>query len=242
MREEFMSYHPDEHGSGRRAQGKTPWIVAAIIIMLLVTWVIMRTNDRLSQIPDINGSITIEADPETRIYIGDQLVGTGRATCTCAELFGDEEHLPLAIELPLPVGTISPELISGPGAKLLEKDFIMGSQSDGLRDWADRYLIRRSDGSLDHVMIIGHEFKRSNEPPWAYVILLRLRKGAKPSTTYFTHNSAQSTMDSKPSFIKLLGRSPTVMDELWRFGPQARPDKFDDEIKTKGLWEPGEAK
>jgi hypothetical protein len=239
MREEFMSYHPDEHGSGRRAQGKTPWIVGAIIIMLLVTWLIIKTNDRLSQIPDIGGSITIEADPETRIYIGDQLAGTGRAKFTCAELFGDEKNLPLAIELPSPARNISPELVSGPGAKLLKKNFIMGAYSTGSSDWADSYLMRRSDGTLDHVLIIGREFKRSDERLWVYLILLRLRKGAKPSTTYFTHNSAQSSMDSKPSFIKLFGRSPTVMDEIWRFSEQGRPGKFDDEIKTKGLWEPG---
>jgi hypothetical protein len=216
-------------------QEKSLWIIAAGVICLLVALVGIFSYVRMSQIPDIGGDLTLGADPEARIYIGDKLVGTGNATFTWAELFGDGKHPPLAIEMPAPGSAVTPEVLSGPGATFLLSE---ASSSGGVaeaRYSSEKHWIRRSDGSLDHVFVFIIDCYLDR--PRRYVVPVRIRKG-NPSVTYFFEGGSSMSVSSGPGFIKAFGRSPAEIKIGRGFMPVPPPGQFAEEIKTKGLWEP----
>src|SRR5713226_4924357 len=99
---------------------KTVWIAAAIIFCLLVLGLGVFTYLGMTRIPEIGGGITIEADPDTRIYVGDKLVGTNQVSFSWEELFGDEKHEPIAVELVNPASALTNEQVRDPGSVLLD--------------------------------------------------------------------------------------------------------------------------
>jgi hypothetical protein len=212
---------------------KSLWIIAAGIVCLLVAGVGILSYIRVSKIPDIGGELTIEVDEDTRIYIGDKLVGTTKATFAWAELFGDEKHQRLAVEMP--ISAVTPKAISEPGAKFLLSE--TGS-SGGVREAtysSEKHLIRRSDGALDQVFVIIVDCYLDR--PRRYLVPIRVRKGNPPATYFFEGGSSMSA-SSNPGFIKAFGRSPGEIKIGRKFSPGSPPAQFAEEIKTKGLWEP----
>jgi hypothetical protein len=193
-----MSYHAAENPDVRLPwfQKKSVLIIAAAVLCLLAAGVGFLTYTGARNIPDISGELTIEADPDTRIYIGDKLVGTTKATLTWAELFGDETHELLAMKLPNAAGAIPPnsseggmlssdvavppESLGGRGAKALLSENLSGYQIppfgkiSGTREW-----IRRADGALDYIIVI--EWTQNNRPAECFVLPVRVRKGAGAS-------------------------------------------------------------
>src|SRR5207245_838988 len=113
----------------------------------------------------------IEADPDTRIYIGDKLVGNTRVNIPWTQLLGSENQEPLAIELPYPAGTVPPELIAGPGATILKRGFRASGHSPTMDDREDSYLMRRADGALDQVVVYVMELTATN-PRRCFVLLV----------------------------------------------------------------------
>jgi hypothetical protein len=222
---------------------KTTWIIAAIVFGLLVLGLGVFTYVGMKRIPDIGGGITIEADPDTRIYMGDKLVGTTQVSFSWEELFGDTQHQPMAVELPFPAGAVTPELVSGPGAVVLESQALGGGGTgiNALTMMAsgDRYLVRRADGSLDQVMAIIIDWTPPNEPPRHYLLPVRVRKGTGDATVYYNPSGSGSSASGGPPFIKAFGRSPIEIKKSCRFSAGTPPGQFAEEIKTKGLWEPG---
>ena len=151
-----MSYHAQdfEHfGQPAWYQKKTPWIIAGVFLCLLAAGIGIFTYEGVSKIPEIGGGVTIEADPDTKIYLGDKLVGTSQVSYTWEELFGDEMHKPIAVELSSPASSVTPEMVSGRGATILDSQG-SGLSSINVNTSGFRYLIRRADGQLDQVVPI----------------------------------------------------------------------------------------
>jgi hypothetical protein len=190
------------------------WAAAALFIGFLLTWAGISISARMGNIPGIAGSMTFDADPETRIYIGDKLIGTGKVTVSWEELLGNERQDPLAIELPGLVNTVNAEWISGPGARILDSKNLSRGYSPSEREPEDSYLLRRADGSLDHVMAYLLEF-RSSDKPRSYLILVRPRKGAAGSTISFERWGGHTSSSADPGIVKLFGRSPMQIEESW---------------------------
>jgi hypothetical protein len=97
--------------------------------------------------------------------------------------------------------------------------------------------MRRADGSLDHVMAYLIEI-RSTDKPRSYLILMRARKGAAGSTISFEHMGGQTLSSSVPGIVKVFGRSPTQIEDIWHFNPYRPPEKYAKEVSAKGYWEP----
>src|SRR5262245_25070113 len=74
------------------------WIIPASVLLLLVVGIVIFIASS-SPIPDVGGGLIIEADPDTRIYIGDKLIGTTSVAFNWRELFGDERHSAMAMKL-----------------------------------------------------------------------------------------------------------------------------------------------
>jgi hypothetical protein len=239
-----MSYHAETYEDSDKPwfHKKSLWITAAAILCLLAAGIGILSYVRMSQIPDIGGDLTLEADSDTRIYVGDKLVGTDKVTFTWTELFGDEKHPPLAIEMPAPGSPVTAETLSYAGAKFLLSGT---SSSGGVREAtysSEQHLIRRSDGALDHVFVIILDCHLDR--PRRYVVPIRIRKG-KPSTTYFFEAGSSTSVSSLPAFMKAFGRSPAEIKIGRKFGPTSPPNQFPgeaEEIKSKGLWEPAAEK
>ncbi len=111
---------------------KTTWIIAAVVFCLLALGLGIFTYLGMSRIPEIGGGVTIEADPDTKIYMGDNQVGTTKVTFTWEELFGDKWHNAMAVEMTTPTTAVTPEMVSGEGAVQLELQGL-GGGSLGLR-------------------------------------------------------------------------------------------------------------
>jgi hypothetical protein len=236
-----MSYHADEFEDFKKPwyQKKSPWIIAAIVFCFLVVGVVIFTYVGMSRIPDIGGGLTIEADPDARIYIGDKLVGTTSVTFTWPEVFGDEKHPAMAMELLDPKATATPDLISGPGAKILDSQNTGRTGTLMLRVSGDKYMMRRADGALDEVFGYVLFWAPSDQPPRLFFLPIRIRKGKDDSTVSFSSTGTGTSASSNPSFIKAFGRSPVEVQETLKFSAATPPRQFAEEIKTKGMWEPG---
>jgi hypothetical protein len=236
-----MSYQADEFDDFKKPwyQKKSLWIIAAIVFCFLAAGVVIFTYVGMSRIPDIGGGLTIEADPDAKIYIGDKLAGTTSVTFTWPELFGDEKHPALAVELHDPNGTVTPDLVSGPGAKILDSQ---GTGRTGMliiRVSGDKYMMRRADGALDEVFGYMFDWMPPDQRPRLFFLPIRIRKREGNSTVCFNSTGTGTSASSNPSFIKAFGRSPTEVQESLKFSAGPPPRQFAEEIKTKGLWEPG---
>jgi hypothetical protein len=234
-----MSYAAKEYRSGqmRWIQKKTTWIIGTIVILLLGGGLLVITFVQISKIPDVGGSLTIEADPDTRIYIGDKLVGTTQATVTWAQLLGNENQEPFALEVSS-TDSVTAELISGPGAKILKRRNHGTSHSPTMDDREDSYLMRRADGTMDHVYVWLIELTETN-PPRRLVILMRARKGTAGSTISFERSGGSSSHHSSPGFMKAFGKPPEEFVDFWNLSRYRPPNEFKEEVKKKGYWEPG---
>jgi len=234
-----MSYHAEayEDYDRPRFQKKNLWIMGAGMLCLVAAGVGILAYVGTRKIPEIGGGVTIEADPDTKIYLGDKLVGTSQVSYTWEELFGDEMHKPIAVELSSPASSVTPEMVSGRGATILDSQG-SGLSSINVNTSGFRYLIRRADGQLDEVVPIIIDWAPANELPRRYLLPFRLRKGSGASTIFFTLSGSGSSSSGGPGFIKAFGRSPTEIKRNWRFSAGTPPDKFAEEIKSKGFWEP----
>jgi hypothetical protein len=241
-----MSYHADDdqHLGQPWFQNKRLWIIGGCFLCLLATSVGIFTYVGLSRIPDVGGGLTIEADPDTRIYIGEQLVGTAHASFTWEELFGDERHKPIALELTDSGAKVTPEVFSGPGAKGLNSQTLGGGSSmTTLAISGDKYMIRRANGALDEVFAYVIDWAPPNQAPRRFLIPIRVRKGAGASASSFNEiASGSSGSGVGPGFVRAFGKSPIEIEIHRKFSAGSPPAQFAEEIKTKGLWEPGSEK
>lgn len=222
---------------------KTTWIIVGITIIVLAIGLGIFTYVGMKKVPEISGGVTIEADPDTKIYMGDKLVGTTQITFTWDELFGDEKHTPLAVELTDPSAKADPELVSGRGATALETQSWGGGSSgvNGFKTGTSgfRYLIRRADGQLDEVIGIVIDWAPADKPPRRYLLPVRLRKADGSPRVFPNQTGSSSFSGGAPGFVKAFGRSPIEIKRSWKFSSNPAPPQIAEEIEKKGLWEPG---
>jgi hypothetical protein len=239
-----MSLPTEEHRDVERRwfQRRISWLIGAVIVLAvgLVVFVSMRGGG----IPDVGGGLFIEADPDTRIYVGDKLVGTTSVAFSWGELFGDEGHSAIAIELSNPDQALPAEMLSGPGAILLSQPSgqgIAGTWNVQVTQQS-AYLIRRKDGELDPVFALILVWAPPNQDSSSYVLPIRLRKGSTPSVIYFDSAGVAITGAQPPRFMRFFGRSPNETKTKCSFKAMNPPSQLAEEIESKGLWEPVRAK
>jgi len=133
---------------------------------------------------------------------------------------------------------VNAEWISGPGAKVLESHDLGGFRSEGSSESEESYLMRRADGSLDHVIAYQLELRWADKPR-CYLILVCARKGAAGSTISFQRSGSQTLSSGVPGIVKIFGKSPSKVEDFWHFSPYKPPDKYAKEVSDKGFWEPG---
>jgi hypothetical protein len=235
-----MSYHADENQEIEEAwfQKNSPWITVAVVVCLFAAsfGVFTYLNLGFRQVHDIGGELTIEADLDTRIYLGDLLEESTQVSFTWNELFGDEKYKAKEVELPYPAGA-TPELMSGSGAKFLfsrqlgERIVTDSNQSDHvitvLNVSGNEYFVRRANSTLDHVIAVIIDWTPPDHPRRRFLLPIRVRKGQGGSTTYFFSAGFGGSSGSDHASLHL------------RFTAWGPPEEFANEIKTKGLWEPG---
>ena len=185
--------------------------------------------------PDVRGGLTIEADPNTRIYFGDrQFVDENEDRAVVyllwPEIIGDEKHRTGALQLPDANTTVTPEMVSGAGAKLLVSQGIGSGGSQIAKISGDEYWIRRADGSLDHVFAIVIDWTPPDQPPRRFLLPVRVRKGKGTSTVFFSASGSGSSTSFGPGSIEV--------KVFRKFTAGSPPAQFAEEIKSKGLWEP----
>lgn len=223
---------------------KRTWIVwGGLMLLLMIGLAILNyVGERTAS--EVGGGVTIEAEPDTRIYIGERLVGTTQITLTWQELFGNESQNPIATEMRSASSVVTPELLSGPGAVELDSRILSGSKEFGTADKKkmndSRFdcFIRRANGDLDLVVPIVIDWVPDNEPARRYLLPVRLRKGPAPSTVYFSETFSQNSSRGAAGFMIALGLSRNEIIRKWRFTANRPPEKFEEHIRTKGLWEP----
>jgi len=240
-----MSYAAEQHDTGQKRwfQKKKLWLLAAIVF-LLGTGLIILMNAGWGPIPDVGGGLIIEADPGTRIYVGDKLVGTTSVAFTWAQLFGDERHSAIATELSDSDQPITAEMLSGPDATMVSQPSgkaVAGTWNVDVTQQS-AHLIRTSDGLLDPVFALILEWSPPNQPSRSYLLPIRLRKGPAPSSIYFDSGGVSTMGAQPPKIMKLLGRSPNETKTKCSYTATNPPRRFAEEIQTKGLWEPPAAK
>jgi hypothetical protein len=237
-----MSLPTEEHQEVEKPwfRKKKLWIIAAMA--LLVLGAVLIINSGWSPIPDVGGGLIIEADPDTRIYVGDKPVGTTSVTFSWGELFGDEKHSPIAVELSDPGQGVTAEMLSGPGATKLSEPSGMGIAGTANVQITQQspHLTRRADGTLDSVFALLLIWSPPDGPH--YLLPIRLRKGPGPSTIFFDSTSMSTTGVPPPRIMRILGRSPNETKTKCSFTAKSPPSEFAEEIRIKGLWEPGGAK
>jgi len=160
---------------------KKTWIIAGIVIVVLVVGLGIYSYLGMKKVPEVGGGLTLEADPDTKIYVGENWVGTTQVTLTWDELLGDNSHKPMAEELSNPGTPVTAEQVSGPGAVVLDSQTIGGggSGTSGLMVTSSgfRYLIRRANAELDQVTAIVIDWAPANGRPRRFLLPVRLRKG-----------------------------------------------------------------
>ncbi len=239
-----MSIPSEEHPVVERRwfRQKSVGMIRRLVVLLLGAGLVVFIFVWFGREVEVGGGLIIEADPDTRIYIGEKLLGTTQVTLAWAELIGDGRHKPLAIELSSPASSVTAEMLSGPGATVLE---IQEARYGG---WSTvsaspfGYLIRRADGQLDEVVaiIINWQPVMHRLPvmetlrPRRYLLPVRLRNGSGKITVFVNPRGSGSPTE----FLK---DRVNKMKWSWTFSPGSPPNQFAKEIKTKGLWEPAGA-
>jgi len=234
-----MSYAAEnDHSDERWFQNIRFWRIALLFILLSIGLVIL-IDASWNPISDLDGGFTIEADPDTRIYVGDRLVGTSSVAFSWGELFGDEKHSGFALEMSDPDQPITAEMLSGPNATIVLEEFSM--RIGGTGD-VRAHIIRTVDGALDPVFALILEWTPPNQSPGRYLLPIRLRQGPTPSASYFKLTGGATTGDWHPRIMKVFFQSVNETTTKWSFTATDPPSQFADEIKANGLWEPAGAK
>jgi hypothetical protein len=216
---------------------KRVWVIGALIV-LLIAGLIFFVFVGFGRTPDVGGGLTIEADPDTKIYIGDKLVGMTQVSFSWSELFGDERHEALAEKLPHASAVLRPELVIEPGSEILNINRLGIVGTSNVNFSGSGYLIRRPDGVLDQIFTFLLDWSPPNQPSGRYLLPVRLRKGTGASTAYFTSDSTGISASSSPEYMRLLGKSPNTSTTISKFTAKRPPPEFAEELRTKGLWEP----
>jgi hypothetical protein len=237
-----MSQSTQEHREiqERCFRRKHVWIIGVIVVSLFGAGLGVLNFARLHRTPDVGGGLIIVADPGTRIYFGDKLMGTTQVSFSWNKLFGDESHEALAEKLPRRgnPNRNTHDLVLGAGDKNLHSGGYAIVGTENVQAASIEYLIRRSDGTLDQLFAYNLTWAPPNQPSSRYLLQVRLRKGNGTSTGYYNSDTTGTSESSSPEYMRLFGVSPHETVAVSEFTTKNPPPELAEEIKTKGLWEP----
>lgn len=232
----------DAHDSDPRPvqQSRAKYFViaaAALAIVLIAGW-LWLVFVGTAKVPDLGGGLTIQADPDARILVGARSLGPGQAYVSWSELLADRDSNPMAVERAQTDGPVTAETLAGPGAKVLHKTPGGGGGCPGLNVDSAEWLLRRPDGTLDHLWALSLDWTPSAHKQRRILMPVRIRGPKGKPAVYYLNSGSSSGISSGLALLKLFGRPPTTADESWRFTAGNPPAEFAEEIKNKGLWEP----
>src|SRR5713101_2824148 len=109
------------------------------MLVLVVVAITVLVTIKPRNGPAMNGGLTLEAAPGVRFYVGEKLVGTGKAFLTWDDFIGSDGNEPLALKLEpepsfdvrnhqKPHGAITAELLGGRGAVFILRSNQYGNQ------------------------------------------------------------------------------------------------------------------
>lgn len=195
------------------------------------------------------GGLKINAGATNVVYVGDRLVGQGEVDVPWNDLLGaagnDALAVPLSADVPAPsqktLGGVTAETLAGSGAEIVWSkhgiaDVYRGGQS---ADYAlEEVLLRRSDGTLDSVIVIDCLFS-DHEGKWSRFLLpIRVRgEEDTESEEYFASvadlgggKGGRGMIPSRRDRNTFALRLDVVQGAL--------PRDFEAEIKAGQMWRP----
>jgi hypothetical protein len=210
---------------------------AVLAVALGVAWLCLVYVGS-GKVADLGGGLAIQADPDARIVIGARPLGPAQAYVSWSDLLADRDANPMAIERGPADGPITAETLAGSGAKVLHTSSGGGGGTNNLNVDSAEWLLRRPDGTLDQLWTITLDWTAASGKLRRILVPVRIRaaKGAPPA--YYVNNGSSSSVSSGLALLKFFGRPPTTADESWRFTAGNPPADLEQEIITKGLWEP----
>ena len=217
----------------RRFSKKAWWLIGigAFVMLLGVAWVSFVIY-AMGRLPKLNGSITIKAGSGSRLFLGEEYIGTGEVTLPLDKAFAKGRKSaspPNAEELAKIVADGKEVLRRAPG----------GSTGSGWGDTQlEEFILRDTDGKLDQVFVLTYSLRLPDEPPACYVLLLRVRGLSDQGSIFFACGAHGSTVSNGLVFLKAFGKSPSEWKSDWSFTPTIPPEQFKEALKTKGMWEP----
>jgi hypothetical protein len=203
---------------------------------LIIAWFILAFL-ALRGVPDLAGGVTIKANPGVRIYLGDKPFTNRNVSWSWNELLREETRGPLAIEVSPASDPLTPEALGGPGAQVLRQSLSGGGSTNIIQFHMYQYLLRRTSGKLDQVLVLLLDLQPPHDPPRRVFVPIRARESKNGSMVFLGGNSS-FTVTSRATFLKLFGLSPSQLDVWVTLNPATPPGEFAQEIKEKGLWEP----
>jgi hypothetical protein len=235
-----MSYHATDHPDIAQPwfSRTTTWVmVASCFFLLMILGLSSITYGHVRKISDIGGAFTIKAHPDAKIYIGDEQVGTGQVAYSWVQLLGDEKNEPVAIEQHDLKAAVTPEFLAGPGAEVLKVERMNAADANyTFMTISDKsFLIRRADGSLDQIIVLVFDWKPVNQSARRFILPVRIRK----TSFFYSNGGGSSTFVAGNLLDKMIGRPRVNISDDCIFSSDPPPVKFAEEIKAKGLWEPG---
>ena len=237
--------------SGRRLFRKWSLLVLLPIgVVLLLIGVLSAAWLTIGQVyrtdPKLIGGVMIDDFPTTRIYVGDTLVGVGKAVISWDTLLGLNGSQSPALEVPPESAMPTAEQLAGPGARDVVSPLFFGTGTTKWITTSHEYrFLRRRDGSLDVVNVLRIDLKEPSRKPRSFVLPFRLREGDKRSTTCFIFAGVSRSQISIPAALKFLGVQPDSVqicpsfgkgNQPWWGGP--RDEATWKEIEEKGFWQP----
>jgi len=207
------------------------------IVVLVILGVAAFCYAWVTRTPEVGGTFTLKATGDTRFYVYAIKMGDGQVSFSLRQLFGDVFRDPIAVEFKDGLPELA-EVVCGKGAQTLHSESIGGLGGAGVNFTGESILARRGDGSLDQVFVFIFDWTPPNEPARRFLLPVRLRQGAGPSKTWFAQTGSSCIGTGNPTYLRILGHPAKESTMIFDFSPGSPPNKFAEEIQTKGLWEP----
>jgi hypothetical protein len=224
-------------------------VLVVVVLVLGAGWFWFLVQG-VKGIPDVDGSVLIQAEPGMRVFVGDRLMGIGDVHLKWPELLSEEAGASPTTELPFTAEPLTPEILGEPGSGGIinpfsgSKTFKMplgagGSTGDLSATW-EEWLLRRPDGTLDQVFAIILDWNPPFEKHRRLLVPVRVRRPAgEPPAFIFRMGGGFGFSNGVRFLSKLFGKAPTEWTMRLEFRAGDPPRELAEDYKRKGIWEPG---
>ncbi len=248
-----------EHEVEQRPFRKRRVLAVDVVVALLLGagcfWFLVSLVQRAKGIPDVDGSVLIQAEPGMRVFVGDRLMGTGEVRLKWPELLSEEAGVSPATELPLTADLLTPETLGEPGSSGIINPFCSSKTvkvplgGGDLSASSEEWLLRRPDGMLDQVYAIVLDWNPPFEEHRRLLVPVRVRRPAAEPPAFIFGLGGGIGYSSHGGFLsKLFGKAPTEWTMSLDFHAGNLPRGLVEDYKRKGIlehykgkgiWEPG---